>query len=183
MIARIRRCLLCGKVPTKSKTVALVEEGTERATTFGTEKIDAQVESQKELVENKVADIQQQAMEGFNLNSDAPESAATFDEYKLKSTTDKTTRELEMAQSIGFSLMHLGLAVAVAADYTHKISVAVCCSCGCSCTTWLPPSGALPPGGCANAYSCASLSPCLLAVGISASRHCADAAQAAAKRA
>jgi hypothetical protein len=51
--------------------------------------------------------------------------ATTYDEYKLKRVTDETRRETEMAQSIGYTLIHVGIALAVAADYYQKINSVV----------------------------------------------------------
>jgi membrane glycosyltransferase len=81
-----------------------------------------------ELLVHKLGELRDKANELFGVNLAEPEEEAkpaTYEEYRLKQATKKTRRESEMAQSIGFTLIHLGLALAVAADYYQKINSVV----------------------------------------------------------
>ena len=79
------------------------------------------------FAEGKIGELQNEANELFGADLAEAEGteAATYEEYKLKQATEETKRESEMAQSIGFTLIHLFLALAVAADYYEKINSVV----------------------------------------------------------
>lgn len=62
---------------------------------------------------------------GSDIDTGSASKSATVDDYNLRITREETEREVEMAQTVSFTLIHLGLAVAVAVDYFEHIDSAV----------------------------------------------------------
>ena len=131
--AHARSCILrmlfvCTPARLQKSVANKVGEIKDSTTEQGLNAIDKQIVGHNEGLEEKSSEFQAQANEvfGIELNESEDTESATYEEYKLKQATDEEAREAEMAQSIGFALIHLGLALAVAVDYTNRInSVAV----------------------------------------------------------
>ena len=124
----LRMLFVCTPARLQKSVANKVGEIKDSTTEQGLNAIDKQIVGHNEGLEEKSSEFQAQANEvfGIELNESEDTESATYEEYKLKQATDEEAREAEMAQSIGFALIHLGLALAVAVDYTNRInSVAV----------------------------------------------------------
>jgi hypothetical protein len=109
------------------KVEAAVGDKAESLVDQGQGAIDEKIASHNESVEGKIGELQNEANELFGADLAEAEGteSATYEDYKLKQAAEETKRESEMAQSIGFTLIHLFLALAVAADYYEKINSVV----------------------------------------------------------
>jgi hypothetical protein len=112
---------------TSEKVEAIADETKNKVLAQGQGAIDNKIASHNEDLEGKIGELREKANGLFGANLLEPEEtkSLTYDEYKLKQATEETRRESEMAQAIGFTLIHLGLALWVAADYYHKINTVV----------------------------------------------------------
>jgi hypothetical protein len=116
--AHARSCILrmlfvCTPARLQKSVANKVGEIKDSTTEQGLNAIDKQIVGHNEGLEEKSSEFQAQANEvfGIELNESEDTESATYEEYKLKQATDEEAREAEMAQSIGFALVHLGLAL------------------------------------------------------------------------
>jgi hypothetical protein len=93
--------------------------------------IEDKIASHNEGLAKKMGELQEEANELFGADLADPEeeeattTGATYEEYKRNEEKEETSRQSKMAQSTGFTLIHLGIALAVAADYYQKINSVV----------------------------------------------------------
>ena len=125
--AEVQALLPSNEESASEKVKAAVGDKTESLVDQGQGAIDEKIASHNESVEGKIGELQNEANELFGADLAEAEGteSATYEDYKLKQAAEETKRESEMAQSIGFTLIHLFLALAVAADYYEKINSVV----------------------------------------------------------
>ena len=92
------------------RKVPAVQAKAESAKQAADEKIEQTAEAQKDMVAGKLETMGDHLNEAFGSDIDTSSAikSANVDEYKLRVAKEDTAREVEMAQTVSFTLIHLG---------------------------------------------------------------------------
>ena len=104
-----------------------VQTKADRTKQAADQKIEQTANAQKDMVAGKVETMDDHLDEAFgsDIDTSSARKSDSSEEYKLRVAKEDTAREVEMAQTVSFTLIHLGLAIAVAVDYFEQINSSV----------------------------------------------------------